>query len=134
MNNPAIKHLDDLIEDCTNRLREAQNKVCEIHGELSAYTNARNTLQQHLAVNELLTGRDISANWKGVLKHISKLDVVSIDDIENFSDKNSLGLQRGAIRSQVHLYNRRGILERVGTAQYRLTNSGKNYVETFDAD
>jgi len=136
MVHQIIEYLDEMIADCEHRLQSAKDEVLKIEGQLIAYQLTRKEFE-HLIKNphestRFEKTRDFSETWKSILRYINQRGIVSIDEIDKFNIEQNLQIQRGAIRAQMHSYNRRGIVSRVSSGRYELTKTGKAYIDLFE--
>ena len=127
--------LSELIRQSRQSLREAQNRLQTLEGELEGFTKARELLvgeSSSCGVSDDIEpsehrGREISRDWRKILGHFLKVapNPMSIDDIMGFINKSNMVISRNAVRSQLHIYCNRGFLKRVSDGHYRATDAIK---------
>jgi hypothetical protein len=138
MSTALKQQLDSAITDCEarlqrtkERLREHQDLLFRLDGELHGLRTARKALETELMGKPSSQQRGISTAWLKILGEIAKHGEAgaSLDAIDSFIEQNSFGIARNATRSQLSNYKARGFIEQVGEAQYRISLQGTRLLE-----
>ncbi len=132
--SPYTTSMTDILAEMLNE-RERQRdglvaKLASLDAEIRVLREARDRMagkpQQTVSrsAKSDSDGRALKPMWADVLRYIGSQDVATLDDIMKYVAENDLPIQRNTLRSQVSIYSGRGWLERVGSAQFRLTEAG----------
>lgn len=130
------------MDELSKKIGDCDAKIAKLEAQLSELKNYRRGLVDARAlsgaqgsfVNPFLpstekpqhksSGRSLSQTWSRIL-HFIGTDTKSLDEIMEFSDVNSLGVERHNARSQLHtMVKRSGILERLSDGRVQLTAKG----------
>lgn len=125
------------IAECVTERDRLERDLLVVNARLQAYQDVLELLPPVQSANEThaarppngeeVRRRGISAHWKTALSNLkdSGFSVFTIDNVlEALSNATGFDHPRGNVRSQLAVYVRRGILERVGQGHFRVTPTG----------
>lgn len=124
---------DVLSEMLSERERQRENlaaKLAAVDAEIRVLREAQDRMAGNAppmprqGVAPSGDGRALKPMWADVLCFIGSQEAATLDDIMAYIERKELPIQRNTLRSQVSIYTNRGWLERLGTAQFRLTMPG----------
>lgn len=122
---------------------ELRREISRMEGELDGLLHARRliadkddlsppTLLSEADFNPNKRERELSPQWKSILVNVFLRQLpnpVSIDEAMSYIHMMGWGINRNAVRSQLHLYAQRGLLKRMGDGLYRATDAIKPFCE-----
>lgn len=129
-----VQRIERLIANASRRLELAQHEVLKIKSELrelnQKLAEAKLEEQQFLLPFEPRT-RGPSEKWAAVLNFmlLRSPNAVSIDELLEFASQNQLNISRSSARAQLHHYEQRGIVERIGDGLFLPTDAAKAFCD-----
>lgn len=136
------------VNECRAELERLERQVLVVTTRLEAYEDVLSLMPPDGAASVVAPSpmnaatdrrakRSLSRQWLAALSslRVSKFSVFTIDNaVEAVAATSGMHPPRGNIRSQLHSYAERGIVERVGQGHFRLTPAGEAELEGFDPD
>jgi len=130
----VLEKLDYMIDECESRIAEAKRQLRVLQAELEGYQRARETLRAVGVIrrrsDEEHHSRPLSDAWKRILAFVAakQKEGASIDEIEAFKEEAGFKINRNTIRSQLSIYNSKGLLERISSSRYRATDTALSLI------